>query len=111
MELEKAPAINMLVQAIEWYNGAALGTGGVIEATAADASPGYLAKDDTIYGVGNGVFINPVNAITSATAYTTTLAASTAAIFSPNNQDNANVNIPNTIGTAIWYERDAGQGK
>lgn len=26
------------------------------------------------------------------------------------NQDNANVNLPNTIGTAIWSERDAGQG-
>jgi len=49
----------MLIQVVEWYNVAAAGTNGIIDATNAAKTPAFIAKDAAAFAVTNGVFWNP----------------------------------------------------
>jgi hypothetical protein len=105
--LKATPDVNMLIQVVEWYNVAAAGTNGIIDATNAAKGPAFIAKDAAAFAPTNGVFWNPATTSLS----TDTLGSASLQFSTANAQDNALSSVPNSIGRALWYERDAGQAK
>lgn len=97
------------MQVVEWFDTAFLQTNGIITATAAGTGPSYIAKATTTMDAKNGVFINPITALTQSK--TGGIAAITLAMQPLYSQNNALDNPPNSIGTVAYYSRDAGQSK
>jgi len=107
------PSLAITVQVIEWYATAQLTTTTLIDATKAAATPGFLIKDTATYAAAEGVFFNPVETVITSLAATAP-AMPTGNAFAMNAvyaSDNTMAQIPNSIGTALYHEDDAGQSK
>jgi hypothetical protein len=117
ISFKKSPKAELLIQVIEWYTIAQLTGNAIIDPAKAKAAPGYIGKDDNSYKATTGVFLNPVKTNPFATGTpnfkTATLGeyAQTTNFSGPYASSNALNEVPNSIGTAVYYERDAGQGK
>ena len=102
---------NAMLQVIEWFDTAQVGTNGLITASGAETagadgnSP--IAESATTYASG-GVFFNPITDKGEATAGITN------GVFAWNtiaSQNNAALSEANSLGAALYYDRSTGQGK
>ena len=57
--MKATPEVNMLIQVVEWYNVAAAGNNGIIDAANAAVGPAFIARDGAAFAPTNGVFWNP----------------------------------------------------
>lgn len=113
IDLTNTPSVNALIQVVEWYDGttAGLTTNGVIDPAKAAISAAIIAKDANSYvpsSTNKGVFINPANKSYVIASMPEKPVDNFSPIYS---QDSAIDSQINSVGTALWHERDAGQKK
>lgn len=79
-----------------------MGTEAVIDAAKAVLLPAYIANAAGDFAATNGVFFNPA----TTSAYTATLPSSIIGVSTAYSPANRQLDVPNSIGQAIYYERD-----
>jgi len=98
---------DLMIQVIEWYDVAQLGSFQIIDGAVATADKMYLGKEKASYATTEGVFFNPVEANADATM-DDNLPKFTAQTWSSLSNEDSSKQIPNSVGMANYYEQDGG---
>lgn len=104
----------MILHVLEWYDTAEFTTNTVINPTNAFSQPSPLGRDADSYKATEGIYFNPLKK--GATLFTnggdttlTELGATKANESWLRRGTNAVDDIPNSIGTLLYYDRSTGQ--
>lgn len=79
-----------------------MGTVAVIDAAKAALTPTFIANAAGDFAATNGVFFNPA----TTSPYSATLPNSIIGVSTAYSPANRQLDVPNSIGQAIYYERD-----